>query len=82
MENLDQIVKNDLILLDIMLPEVSGFQIYEEIMDKYPGAKEKILFLTAKADLKTLEFFRSHDCKYITKPFDPYELINTIKKFF
>ena len=67
----------DLILLDIMLPGMNGFQVLKEIRSKYDIP---ILMVTAKNDtldkIKGLGFGADD---YLTKPFDPAELVARVK---
>lgn len=69
--------KFDLILLDIMMPEMSGTQLCSKIRDK---VNVPIIFLTAKNDIvdKMLGYEIGGD-DYITKPFDNRELVLKIK---
>jgi DNA-binding response OmpR family regulator len=66
----------DLILLDIMLPGINGFEIQSRIKEK----NIPVIFLTARANLndKLLGLELGAD-DYITKPFDNRELILRIK---
>ncbi|AOY77782.1 response regulator transcription factor [Clostridium formicaceticum] len=67
----------DLILLDLMLPDISGFDICRKISTEY---KTPIIMLTAKDDMldKLLGLEIGAD-DYITKPFDVREVITRIK---
>lgn len=67
----------DLILLDIMMPEMSGTELCSKIRD---SVNVPIIFLTAKGELidKMLGYEIGGD-DYITKPFDNTELILKIK---
>lgn len=67
----------DLIILDIMLPDVGGLEICKRIRDKI---ENPILFLTAKNKGidKVLGFEIGAD-DYITKPFDDSELVARVK---
>ena len=69
--------KLDLILLDIMMPEMSGVELCSKIRDK---VSIPIIFLTAKNDIvdKMLGYEIGGD-DYITKPFDNRELVLKIK---
>ncbi|WKV08717.1 response regulator transcription factor [Thermoanaerobacterium sp. CMT5567-10] len=75
-----EVLKNqilDLIILDVMLPDESGFDILKKISPMY---KIPIIMLTAKNDIidKVLGLeFGADD--YITKPFDTRELIARVK---
>ena len=79
MEVIDIIEKEkfDLVLLDIMMPEMSGVELCSKIRDK---VSIPIIFLTAKNDIvdKMLGYEIGGD-DYITKPFDNRELVLKIK---
>ena len=63
----------DVILLDVMLPDGSGFDFCEEIRNK---TKAYILFLTAKATHEDLvRGMTGGGDAYITKPFHPEEML-------
>jgi|YNPMSStandDraft_2_1061718.scaffolds.fasta_scaffold52115_2 sigma-B regulation protein RsbU (phosphoserine phosphatase) len=74
LKNLDEVLTSDLIILDVMLPEISGIEIYKKIMTI--DTTKKIIFLTAKSD--SIDFFEKNNCKYLIKPFDPNELLSMI----
>ena len=67
----------DLILLDIMMPELSGIEVCTKIRDK---VNCPIIFLSAKTELidKMLGYEIGGD-DYITKPFNNSELVLKIK---
>ena len=66
----------DLILLDIMLPDLNGFEVCKAIQD----LNIPIIMLTAKNDIKDkLYGLELGADDYITKPFDGRELIARIK---
>ena len=66
----------DLILLDIMLPKLDGFQIVEQMENK----DIPIIFLSAKNDVSTIvKGLKSGGKDYITKPFEPLELLARIE---
>lgn len=71
--------KPDLILLDIMMPEIDGYQL-AKIIKNDPELKDiPIIFLTAKTSQEDiLEGFESGAVDYITKPFNPMELISRV----
>tara|TARA_Y100000385_G_C13108620_1_gene650271 strand:- start:2762 stop:3949 length:1188 start_codon:yes stop_codon:yes gene_type:complete len=66
----------DLILLDIMMPGLDGYQVCEQLKLN-PKTKEiPIIFLTAKADMDSIiKGFDIGGNDYITKPFNATELI-------
>ncbi|MCR8631947.1 MULTISPECIES: response regulator transcription factor [Paenibacillus] len=70
-----------LVLLDVMLPDYSGFELCAHIRSE-PGAiaQTPIIFLTAKGEsIDKLRAFNLGVDDYIVKPFDPNELIARIK---
>lgn len=69
----------DLILLDVMLPEVSGFQVCEQI--RLVDMNIPILMLTAKdAQSDKLTGLKKGADDYLTKPFNLEELLLRIEK--
>ncbi|TXK85108.1 response regulator transcription factor [Paenibacillus sp. N3.4] len=71
----------NLVLLDIMLPDISGYLLCEQIrtMDS-PFHQTPIIFVTAKGEsIDKLRGFNLGVDDYLVKPFDPNELIARIK---
>jgi DNA-binding response OmpR family regulator len=67
-----------LVLLDVMLPGVSGFDVCRELRDKRPELA--ILMLTARgAESDVLEGFRCGADDYVTKPFSVAELMARVE---
>jgi len=65
----------DVILLDVMMPGVDGWQIAEQLLDDPKTARIPIIFLTARAEFR--DRARGLDIggvDYVTKPFNPLEL--------
>ena len=63
----------DLVILDIMMPHIDGFEICERIKAKQ--ADIPVLFLSAKGDIVDKRIgFKTGGDDYLTKPFDPEEL--------
>ena len=70
--------KPDLVLLDVMLPNVNGFQLCEQIRSE--DAHIPILMLSAKNDLVDKSVGFSAGCDdYIAKPFSSAELVMRIE---
>jgi two-component system, sensor histidine kinase and response regulator len=70
----------DLILLDIMMPEMSGYEVCEKVRQKPEYADVPIIFLTAKTEKESVvQGFNLGAQDYITKPFDLSELLARVK---
>lgn len=70
----------NLLLLDVMLPQRSGFEVCREIRDKPAFAEMKIVMLTAKGrDLERDEGLGMGADAYVTKPFSTKELMSTVR---
>ncbi len=66
----------DLILLDVMMPKMDGFEVCEKIRSHKKNKDLPIIFLTAKTDKESLlHGFEQGGNDYITKPFDQKELL-------
>ncbi|MBU3916417.1 hybrid sensor histidine kinase/response regulator [bacterium] len=70
----------DLILLDIMMPKLDGFETCEKLK-KAPATRDiPIIFLTAKTDTEDLiKGFQLGAVDYITKPFNSMELMARVE---
>ncbi|MCD7735963.1 MAG: response regulator transcription factor, partial [Lachnospiraceae bacterium] len=67
----------DLALLDVMLPDIDGFQVLQKIREKY---KFPVIMLTAKTEYtdKITGLTMGAD-DYIPKPFNPLEMVARVK---
>ncbi|MFH1453989.1 MAG: response regulator [Armatimonadota bacterium] len=69
----------DLILLDVMMPEMDGYQTAKKLRSENITAP--IVFLTGTVDpLKKPECIEEFGNNYVLKPFEPDELIEKINK--
>jgi type IV pilus assembly protein PilB len=70
-----EVERPDMIILDIMMPEMDGFEVCKRLRENVSTAFIPIMMLTAKGDTesKTRGFTVGTD-DYVTKPFDPTEL--------
>ena len=69
----------DAILLDIMMPDMSGWELYDKIRDNPRWEDIPILFLTARTDRIAENAGKFLGDDYIEKPFDPIDLKNRIE---
>jgi DNA-binding response OmpR family regulator len=68
----------DLVLLDIMLPGLSGFEVCRQLRDK--GIEMPVIMLTARGDeFDKLHGFEMGADDYVTKPFSVDELLARVK---
>ena len=70
----------DLIVLDVMLPDIDGFELCRQIRKTASLARTPVLFLTARSDEvdRVLGLELGGD-DYITKPFSPRELVARVR---
>lgn len=69
----------DLWILDIMLPDIDGYQLLQECKEKYPDIP--IIFISARdADLDRIVGLELGSDDYLPKPFLPRELVIRTKK--
>lgn len=69
----------DLILLDINMPEISGFDFMKTLQADAHWCKIPVIFLTADRSSETeVECFRMRACDFITKPFEPQIMLSRI----
>lgn len=64
----------DLVVLDVMLPGLSGIEVARRLRDELVGVTPRILFLTAWPDQRISAFAGGAD-DFLTKPFLPEELV-------
>ena len=70
----------DVILLDVMMPKVDGLEVCRRLRADYETRSTAIILLTAKASsTDKLLGFRAGADDYVTKPFDPDELIERVR---
>ncbi|MEX0992108.1 MAG: response regulator [Actinomycetota bacterium] len=73
-------LRPDLVLLDVMMPRIDGFEVAQRLRRNPQTANTSIIMLTAKAlsTDKVLGLTAGAD-DYIIKPFDPIELLARVK---
>lgn len=74
--------KPDLILLDIMMPEVDGWEVFQHIKSSEELQDKPVIIVTAKAQSidKVLGLYIAKVDDYVTKPFGPRELVDSINR--
>jgi len=70
----------DLVLLDVMMPQRSGFEVCRRIRENPALRDMKIVMLTARGrDIEREKGLKSGANAYVTKPFSTKELMNTVR---
>jgi two-component system sensor histidine kinase/response regulator len=70
----------DIILLDIMMPEMNGYEVCRKIKENERSAEIPVIFLTAKNDIESItNGFDVGGVDYISKPFNTEELLARVK---
>lgn len=71
----------ELILLDVMMPGWNGWQVFEKLRENPSWARIPVVMLTALAQRSDVERAVSLGVDgYLTKPFEPADLIHTIEE--
>jgi DNA-binding response OmpR family regulator len=75
-------IKPDLVLLDLMMPEMDGWEVYQKMKSTEEMRRIPVIVVTAKAQsidrVLGLHIARVDD--YITKPFGPQELLESVER--
>ncbi|MBN1287273.1 MAG: response regulator [Anaerolineae bacterium] len=74
--------KPDLVLLDLMMPDVDGWEVYQQMKANEGMRHIPVIVVTAKAQSidKVLGLHIAKVDDYITKPFGPRELLSSVEK--
>ena len=75
-------LRPDIVLLDVMMPgQLDGIQVCERIRADPEIAHIPVVMLTARSQQTDLEAGRRAGCNaYLTKPFSPLQLIETVER--
>lgn len=75
-------IKPDLVLLDLMMPEMDGWEVYQKMKASEEMRDIPVIVVTAKAQsidrVLGLHIARVDD--YITKPFGPQDLLDSVER--
>jgi DNA-binding response OmpR family regulator len=74
----------DLVLLDLMMPDMDGWEVYQQMKADDKTKDIPVIVVTAKAQSidKVLGLHIAKVDDYIAKPFSPQELLNSVDKVF
>jgi DNA-binding response OmpR family regulator len=72
----------DLILLDLMMPDMDGWEVYQQLKADEKTKHIPVIVVTAKAQSidRVLGLHIAKVDDYIAKPFSPQELLNSVEK--
>ena len=72
----------DLVLLDLMMPDMDGWEVYQQMKADESTRNIPVIVVTAKAQSidKVLGLHIARVDDYIAKPFSPQELLNSVEK--
>jgi two-component system response regulator VicR len=72
----------DLVLLDLMMPEMDGWEVYQQMKADEATRNIPVIVVTARAQSieKVLGLHIAKVDDYIVKPFSPQELLNSVDK--
>lgn len=74
--------KPDVVILDLMMPKMNGYQVCWEIKNREETKALKVIMLTAKTQESDKFWgFETGADEYVTKPFEMSELVKKISKF-
>jgi two-component system response regulator VicR len=83
-EGLDTVrkLKPDLVLLDLMMPDMDGWEVYQQMKADEELKVIPVIVVTAKAQSidKVLGLHIAKVDDYVTKPFGPQELLQSVNK--
>jgi DNA-binding response OmpR family regulator len=74
----------DLVLLDLMMPDMDGWEVYQQMKADEATRHIPVIVVTAKAQSidKVLGLHIAKVDDYIAKPFSPQELLNSVERVF
>ncbi|MCX8092539.1 MAG: response regulator [Candidatus Goldbacteria bacterium] len=73
----------DLVIMDIMMPDMDGFEAIKKIREQGKLLKTPVIFLSAKTGIADIEHgLELGGFDYITKPFSPSKLLKKVDEAF
>ena len=73
-------IKPDLILMDVMMPEMNGFEAVKQLRQKDETRLIPIVMVTTEAEAESMEAAYESGCNdYVIKPIDRLELVTKVR---
>jgi DNA-binding response OmpR family regulator len=73
----------DLVIMDVMMPEMDGFEAVKTLRSKRSPSNPPVIFLSAKSSMSDVEQgLKIGGFDYITKPFSPAKLLKKVQDVF
>jgi DNA-binding response OmpR family regulator len=75
-------IRPDLVLLDLMMPDMDGWEVYQQMKADEDLSNIPVIVVTAKAQSidKVLGLHIAKVDDYVTKPFGPQELLQSVER--
>jgi CheY-like chemotaxis protein len=81
LELLDAGKRFDVIFCDLMMPEMSGMDFYDELTLRFPGVARRVIFVSGGAFTARASVSRPGDQRRIDKPFDPHTVRTLVQRY-
>ncbi|MGV8150838.1 MAG: response regulator transcription factor [Candidatus Woesearchaeota archaeon] len=72
----------DLILLDVMLPDMSGWEIFNKVKENASTSKYAFISAIPASNERIVQIRQEGICDYIMKPFKSIDLVKRVDKIF
>jgi len=75
-----EIAKFDVVLLDLMMPEVDGYQVLRSMTDHWVKSRVPVVVTSCRRDSRSRSFAKVFGVsRYVEKPFQPRELLEALR---
>ena len=71
----------DAVICDMMMPRMSGEELYNEVERSEPGMTRRFVFITGMSRVSDVQrFFHQKDLRHLDKPFHPEDVLQMVKE--
>ncbi len=71
----------NLILLDVNLPDIDGYQVYQKLQESSKTANIPVIFLSGLDNIDTVPSHSQRQVGYLSKPFKPHSLLKYVNRY-